>query len=150
MASKYITIHQYEPLQTPSDWTGAERNLVRQISDTFDDLYRRMNRLRYEDLGSGLQKKIDEIGLRVEIMASQGVMLTERIPQTVLSARVYKGYEQVTDLIDASRFVWSRFTQDDMADMIWNDAHQGVKRVTVSTEDVTREATFQCDILGEE
>ena len=60
MTSDYITIHQYEPLRTPSNWTGAERNLVRQLSDTFDDLYRRLNRLRFEDLGKDFQKRVED------------------------------------------------------------------------------------------
>lgn len=60
MANDYITIHQYEPLRTPTSWTGAERNLVRQLSDTFDDLYRRLNRLRFEDMGKDFQQRMED------------------------------------------------------------------------------------------
>ncbi len=248
MASNYITIHQYEPLRTPSNWTGAERNLVRQISDTFDDLYRRLNRLRFEDMNVNFQKRIEDsegnlsqieqtakslvmtvsggshiwrqdtvpeppdfnplygdlwydtddgdrcykyeagqwklvshtnvmsaiqnlasvtvtpetvaatvqsqiqttiipmIGYRVEILSDYGTVLTERIPQTVLTAQIMQGNEDVTAQIDQSRFHWTRKSADAAADDLWNQAHHGMKSITVGTPDVHLEATFHCDI----
>ncbi len=245
MAKRYVTIQQYEPLRAPASWSNEERALIQQLTDRFDDLYGRLNRLRFEDLGTVMQKRITAsegsisqirqtasdlvltvsggthifrqaspptegvlhgdlwydsddsnkcyrfangqwqvipyanaidaieqvaqtiitseqiqntvrstvttmIGYRVEIVSDHGGVLTDRISQTVLTANVWQGNNLVTDQIDAGRFVWTRHSQDAMADQIWNDAHRGVKSVTVNTSDVVYEATFQCDILGEE
>ena len=87
--------------------------------------------------------------MRVEIISTHGTVLTENITQTVLSAQVWRGSVNITDQIDASRFIWTRHSMDTMADQIWNDAHAGMKSVTVNTSSVVYEATFNCDILEE-
>ncbi len=87
--------------------------------------------------------------MRVEIVSTHGTVLTDNIKQTVLSAQVWRGSVNITDQIDASRFVWTRHSRDAMADQIWNEAHVGMKSVTINTATVVYETTFQCDILEE-
>ncbi len=60
MASEMVKTHQYEPLRTPPNWDGEARQLVVQLSRILDDLYRRFNRLRFEDLGRTLRKRIED------------------------------------------------------------------------------------------
>ncbi|MDO4568733.1 MAG: phage tail spike protein, partial [Clostridia bacterium] len=86
------------------------------------------------------------LGYRVEILADT-VFLTENIPSTTLRARVWRGTEDVTDTLAASRFIWTRESSDSMADAIWNDSHKGLKAVLVSTADVLRQASFRCDLV---
>lgn len=59
MGEKYETTHQYEPLRVPSSWEGEERRLIVQLTELFDDLYRRFNRLRFEDFGGALRSRIE-------------------------------------------------------------------------------------------
>lgn len=59
MGEKYETTHQYEPLRVPSTWEGEERRLIVQLTELFDDLYRRFNRLRFEDFGGALKNRIE-------------------------------------------------------------------------------------------
>lgn len=77
MAS-YSSIHQYEPLRTPSNWSAEERQLVKQLGDVIDDLYSRFSRLRMEDLGKPLQGKItDALGNSTEVkQTAESLMLT--------------------------------------------------------------------------
>jgi hypothetical protein len=86
------------------------------------------------------------LGYRIEIAAGT-VFLTENIRSTTLTAHVWHGNEDVTDTIPASRFQWRRQSEDSMADAVWNDAHQGLKSVLVSTADVLRQASFNCELL---
>lgn len=58
MSDKYNTIQQHEPLRVPSGWTAEEKRLIAQLEEIFDDLYRRFNRLRLEDMGSELRKTL--------------------------------------------------------------------------------------------
>jgi hypothetical protein len=58
MSDKYNTIQQHEPLRVPSGWTAEEKRLIAQLEEIFDDLYRRFNRLRLEDMNSELRKTL--------------------------------------------------------------------------------------------
>ena len=86
------------------------------------------------------------LGYRLEITAGT-VFLSENVRSTTLTARVWHGNEDVTDTIPASRFQWRRQSEDSMADTVWNDAHQGLKSVLVSTADVLRQASFCCELI---
>ena len=87
------------------------------------------------------------IGHRIEIISTSDI-LSSAIRQTVLSARVWHGSEDVTDTIPAERFAWSRISSDETADRLWNAAHIGVKSIQLTVLDVQYSATYQCDLLG--
>ena len=53
------TIQQHEPLRTPSNWSGQERQLVAQLERTFEDLYSRFNRLTIKDMAKGFAKSLE-------------------------------------------------------------------------------------------
>lgn len=57
---EYTTMHQYEPLRVPEGWSASEKRLIAQLTEIFDDLYRRFNRLRFEDLGGALRGRIED------------------------------------------------------------------------------------------
>lgn len=57
----YTTTQQYEPLRAPAKWTTEERSFVRQLTDRFDELYSRLNRLRFEDLNKAMQNRIETV-----------------------------------------------------------------------------------------
>ena len=52
------SLQQYSPLRTPRNWSFEERKLIVQLTDVFDDLYKRFNRIRFEDLGSVLRDRV--------------------------------------------------------------------------------------------
>ena len=52
------SIQQHEPLRIPSNWGKEEKRFVAQLEEVLDDLFRRFNRLRMEDLGAALRKTI--------------------------------------------------------------------------------------------
>lgn len=54
----YKTIQQHEPLRVPSKWTAEERKLIVQLEEILDDLYRRFNRLRLQDMGQDLRNQL--------------------------------------------------------------------------------------------
>ncbi len=71
MAAAQTTVQQYEPFRPPSTWSAEERKLVQQLTDRFDDLYSRFNRLRFEDLGTKLQKRLSDTEATLEVQADQ-------------------------------------------------------------------------------
>ena len=99
--------------------------------------------------------KIGEVGpagisnYSVLILSTEGDTFKNGVINTVLKARVYYGDKDITDELDANRFRWTRSSSDKVADQIWNAKYfGGVKEIQITTEDVHRRATFNCDLLG--
>mgnify|MGYP004518875749 FL=1 len=111
------------------------------------------------DLSSntGINQRVEQVysdmdelvGFRIEIVSTSDI-LSEDIQATTLTARVWHGSENITDSLPASRFQWKRKSADDTADAIWNNAHTGMKSITLTTRDVLYSATYDCELLKEE
>ncbi|MEH7209792.1 hypothetical protein V7094_26880, partial [Priestia megaterium] len=70
---------------------------------------------------------------------------------TVLEARVYHGITDVTDTFNASRFLWTRISNDTDGDTAWNSSHiGGTKTITITPSDVKNRATFNCELLEDQ
>ena len=109
MSNRYNTIQQHEPLRAPSGWSAEERRLLAQLEEIFDDLYRRFNRLRLEDLGKTLRETIvstsDDVktlSTKIEQNASQ-IVLTAQVVNNILGGDVpVSAVESSTVAISAS------------------------------------------------
>lgn len=90
------------------------------------------------------------VNYKVEIISTNGNVFKGEDYTTTLIARVYKGTEDLTDTLDANRFRWTRISDNNEDDLIWNTAHfGGTKQITVNQNDIKQRATFQCVILDE-
>lgn len=89
----------------------------------------------------------NRIPYRVEILSTNGIIFKGGKISTTLKANVYLGSDNVTNLIEPSRFKWMRVGMNGEADLIWNAAHVGVKEVPITKDDVYQRATFLCEIL---
>lgn len=68
--------------------------------------------------------------------------------QTTLSAVVFSWDTNVTDSLDPNQFIWTRVSDDPVADQAWNDAHfGGTKSINITRDDVNVRATFFCDLI---
>ena len=86
--------------------------------------------------------------LSVQVFSSNGNSFINNIISTTLTAKVYKGSEEITDTILSNLFNWIRVSENMDSDTIWNEQHQGVgDTITVSEEDIYRKATFNCEVL---
>lgn len=98
------------------------------------------------------EKKVEELEknttYKVEIISSNGYIFKNDNINTTLAARVYRGINDVTDTINASKFLWTRVSEDKEGDYIWNQKYfGGAKEVAITSEDVNVRATFNCVIL---
>ena len=106
---------------------------------------------------TGINQRVEQVysdmdelvGFRIEIISTSDI-LSEDIPATTLTARVWHGSRNVTESIPASRFRWKRKSSDSTADAIWNTAHTGMKSISLTTRDVQYSATYDCELLKEE
>nr|DAZ85038.1 MAG TPA: tail protein [Caudoviricetes sp.] len=85
---------------------------------------------------------------RLVISSSNGNIFKNSDISTVLSATVFSWDDDVTDELDPNQFIWTRVSDDHEADAQWNHDHYGgTKSITVTSDDVTRRATFFCDLI---
>lgn len=61
MSTGYTTYQQHEPLRAPSGWSTQEKRFVAQLEELFDDIYKRYNRLRMEDMSPAFRKSFKQI-----------------------------------------------------------------------------------------
>ena len=85
---------------------------------------------------------------RLVITSSNGNIFKNSNIQTTLSAVVFSWDENVTDSLDPNQFIWTRVSDDAVADRVWNDAHfGGTKSIVITKDDVNVKATFFCDLI---
>lgn len=84
----------------------------------------------------------------VDIISANGLLFKNGVIQTTLTAVVYRGEDNVTEQLDANQFRWTKINADGSLDKTWNTIHAGgTKSITVTSEDIYRRATFNCDIV---
>jgi hypothetical protein len=89
------------------------------------------------------------VGYRLEVTTNNGTTLTDEIKETTLTAKLWRGSEDVTDKFDPLRFDWKRSSKQPSADAVWNAAHQGLKSITIKKADIPPySATFQCNVMS--
>lgn len=89
----------------------------------------------------------DRIPYQVEIVSSNGLIFKNGTINTQLTAKVYRGKDDITDKLLANQFKWHRYDATGTEDTVWSSQHNGMKTIAVSGEDVLGKATFSCDIL---
>lgn len=86
--------------------------------------------------------------LRLVITSSNGNIFKNGDIHTTLSANVFSWDEDITDDLDPNQFIWTRVSDDPIADADWNSAHYGgTKSIEITRDDVTVRATFFCDLI---
>ena len=96
--------------------------------------------------------RVDEVEkkvtYKVEIISTNGNIFRKGAINTILFAKAYRGTEDITDVTDASKFKWTRVSDDADGDTAWNNAHStGAKSITITPADVTVRAVFNCELL---
>lgn len=87
---------------------------------------------------------------RIEIISSNGNIFKNGNIKTELSARLYSWDKNITDEVNASRFRWTRISEDTEGDKIWNTSHfGGYKSIVITSNDVFARATFKVEVLDE-
>lgn len=119
---------------------------TQQTSETINDLTKGL-----ADTNDRVNKIAENVTYRAEILTTNGNIFKNGNINTVLFCKLYQGSTDITDQIDASRFIWTRISDDADGDEVWNAEHAaGTKSVTVTKDDVSVRATFQCDVLADD
>lgn len=83
----------------------------------------------------------------VEIETSNGKMFINNNITTTLTARVWKGGEEITSKLPYTAFSWTKTNDDGEIDAIWTEAHQNFGNVVnITSDDILRRAQFSCTV----
>ena len=124
--------------------TGLSTKQNDTISALEEDVVGQSGRI---DVISGQVDKINESKMYRTELVTEGVSIfREKTQQSLVRCKVYSWDKEITDTLDASAFSWHRNSGDTAADAEWDAAHVGTKTITVSTEDVTDNASFYCEV----
>lgn len=90
-----------------------------------------------------MQNEIDtNISYDVSIDSSNGLVFKNGDIESTLTVKVRKGNEDITDQFTDTQFSWTRVSKDPEGDIVWNNAHQYTKSITITEEDVNVKAIF--------
>jgi phage minor structural protein len=89
-----------------------------------------------------------EVNYNVEIISTKGNIFKNGDIATVLMAVVRKGTKDITNTIEESKFIWTRISDNEVSDEMWNQQYfGGRKQINITKDDVLNRATFSCEIL---
>ncbi len=95
--------------------------------------------------------KVDDINAakmyRIELLVEGTSIFRDKGQQSILRCKVYSWDKDITDTLEPSVFFWHRKSGNAEADADWDGLHQGMKTVTISTEDVLDNASFFCEVI---
>ena len=87
----------------------------------------------------------------IELIYSGSTIFTEPNQSCIITCKVYKWDEEITnDILPTASFKWIRTSNSN--DSAWNNSHtfQGVNTITITNDDVTKNAQFYCECTFDE
>jgi phage minor structural protein len=124
---------------------------------TTESVKQNQNLSALEDDILGQTSKIEVISGKVENIASSKMYRTELVVEgmsifkdkgqkSVLRCKVYSWDKEITSSLDAGSFYWHRVSGNEDADADWDSSHIGMRSINVTTEDVSDNASFYCEV----
>jgi hypothetical protein len=108
-----------------------------------------------KDEVSKVEQKIDDIGgsvsakmYRVEIATEDPTIISTSADSATMTCKVYSWDTDITNTLNASLFNWKRVSGNKELDDIWSAMpdHQGVKSITINSDDVIGNSSFICEV----
>ena len=170
---KYLDLHNYlfTDIQTDNYTLLSDENITKSTRIdrvVFDSRFKEYDNyrlkvdeilsLRAEELSRQAKSTADEakaniaevqndIVYKIELISSKGSIFKNGIIETVLSAKVYRGKEDITATVPLSGFIWKKYDKNGILDNEWTNAHVGVgSSISITSEDVKERSVFTCDI----
>lgn len=100
-----------------------------------------------DEAKQNVEEIMDDVVYKLEIHSSKGFTFKNGQIDTVLTAKVYRGSEDITATIPPTGFIWKKYDKDGVLDQTWTNQHVGVGNViTLTSQDVNQKAIITCDI----
>ncbi|MEN7388457.1 phage tail spike protein [Bacillus licheniformis] len=160
----FVTVHGDKPMLSDDNMAYTTRivgtefdamfrnydNALVELEKQLDIRAKEMTDKAIQD-AKNAQDNIDEvendIAYKIELHSSQGSIFKNGQINTIITAKVYKGRNEITSTIPNSGFIWRKRDKDGTIDTSWGNAHVNVgNTITVDRNDVVERAVFECDI----
>ncbi|MEK4136408.1 phage tail spike protein [Bacillus sp. FSL W8-0445] len=160
----FVTVHGDKPMLSDDNMAYTTRivgtefdamfrnydNALVELEKQLDIRAKEMTDKAIQD-AKNAQDNIDEvendIAYKIELHSSQGSIFKNGQINTIITAKVYKGKNEITSTIPNSGFIWRKRNKDGNIDTSWGNAHVNVgNKITVDRNDVVERAVFECDI----
>lgn len=84
----------------------------------------------------------------VEIITEDPTVISYESDTATMTCKVYAWGTDITETIDARLFNWKRASNNTELDAVWNamPEHQGVKSITINSDDVIENSSFICEV----
>jgi phage minor structural protein len=94
-----------------------------------------------------IEDVMDDVVYKIELHSSRGFTFRNGEIDTTITAKVYRGKDDITTTVPTSGFIWKKYDRNGVLDQTWTNAHVGVGNViAVTSEDVYQKAIFSCDV----
>ena len=104
-----------------------------------------------ENAQRNIEEVMDDVVWKIELHSSHGTTFRNGNVKTTITARVYRGKDDVTDTLPKTSFIWTKRDRYGNLDTAWNEEHVGIGNVIEIDEyDVHQKAVFSCDVDIEE
>lgn len=103
------------------------------------------------DLAQQAQDNVNEVMndvvYKLEILSSKGLLFRNGNISTVISAKVYRGKDDITNTIPNTGFIWKKYDKNGVLDTVWTNQNVGIGKTFIIDEgDVYQKAVFHCDV----
>lgn len=100
-----------------------------------------------EEAKKNIEEVMDDVVWKIELHSSHGTTFKNGNVRTTITARVYRGKNDITEYLPKESFIWKKRDKDGVLDEAWNSQHVGIGNVVeIDEHDVYRKAVFSCDI----
>jgi phage minor structural protein len=100
-----------------------------------------------EDAQQNIEEVMDDVVYKIELHSSKGFTFKNGAIDTTVTAKVYRGKDDITTTVPASGFIWKKYDRNGILDQQWTDAHVGVGNIiAITSDDVYQKAIFSCDV----
>lgn len=107
--------------------------------------------IKAKSLSDDAQQRIseveDDIVYKIELHSSNGLTFKNNIINTTITAKVYRGKDDITATLSNSAFIWRKYDKNGTEDTAWYNDNIGIGNIIDVTElDIAEKATFKCDV----
>lgn len=96
---------------------------------------------------TNIDEVMDDIVWKIELHSSNGLTFKNNIVNTVITARVYRGKDDITATLNKNSFIWKKFNKNGDENLAWGVSKKGIgNTIQVTEKDVQEKATFNCDV----
>ena len=124
--------------------TSASADQGKNLSALEDDLLGQTSKIEV------ISGKVDDINAkkmyRTELVVDGVSIFKDKGQQSTMRCLVYSWDKDITATLPESAFVWHRKSGNADADADWDSSHIGMKSIVITTEDVTDNASFFCEV----